>query len=1194
MDILFSPHHVGALPASAQAKVEKRAESLRTTSFQKMLDLEKKHKLERLHSAPVSSPPPPPPFEEQDRSALQSRRADSFSQKQSQLMLKAAPRSSALPSLSINIPQSPGGDCRDISGDKGLEKERQGPGDGDSGTATEPAHKQVKFLASGEHNDIDEEYGDMSDQSSICHSPTWEGYGQKKKEKKKEAERRKKEKELADKEAKAATKAAKKRLAARLSKPPPPTTTGGSAGTGTLTSADRSMSDPLLVSRHLILADRFTPSPEVDGRAASTNNLQPSWTQRPVTADMLPDSGPSGRRFVGGVKLDQERERAIYNDTQSQDSPASAQSSVSDGGIDLRQHLRNSNSDGLGSGSQSSASSVVARHDNRSPREAFPPSASRTPMLRHAPASGHSRNGSLLQGAEDRSMSNLSQESLPALLGNERGRQREGYVGHQRTQSTERAMATLSDEQLASNASHNSSSTRSSSRGTQHTRRSSLTREAMAMAMRLAGLRPTASAKEHPVKSNGLTNQTDYFGFIGQSHSNPVLDTLNNNGRMPTSPRTQDNVSPDSANDRQAVPEKSSSRGTGVEHEPVPAQGRPVTSQGLPSSREPSYVALISSNQSKKGRSLRDATRAALNMSPKGSAAQTNTPKHSAPFVLRSRLSFQSQPSASAERSTHFTAPESTEGSSMGLPLKFDHDYIQSVSSATPSSSNSVKTTEVETQPGSRVSEGSSTSSTYEDASPLPSPTTTPDTSRPQSSKDMPLVDSRNDSRGSLDDEKTLRQSLELSAASSTSTTPRLDGSETRETAEMAEEDRWSRTALPLEIDGEGQSHSAPSGTDDRQPVTTAQSQQRLSKSISDPEFRIWASAKVANSNNSPPVEQVMSIPPRSKRRDSQRLSSRDDTYVESSNGRRSRNTQDGRATNEPKERNAGAAFQHHDSDQSGADERRDAKRENSKPRHLQQQQRPKSRRQGKSARSLSSGDERGNPKSHVSPNNGPVLNSIASNDEVFLSVSSSNPFSEDPSDSTQDRFATVSAETLFPDGVSAGSSQKANRLPGPARMLSAPVTSSGSTEAPPQSGPASRPIGATPVSILKQSTRSTSELGNAQTPKTAAPILSALPKHMQLQAGISTRQPAATPAENRITPLAKMLVECCSCKFYHDLPSKVYECMAKPDAVVEDRTLGISGAITTMVKCPWCQHNMSTKCCAGYAAVVYLKEKLH
>ncbi|KAL2883024.1 hypothetical protein SGCOL_001714 [Colletotrichum sp. CLE4] len=71
--------------------------------------------------------------------------------------------------------------------------------------------------------------------------------------------------------------------------------------------------------------------------------------------------------------------------------------------------------------------------------------------------------------------------------------------------------------------------------------------------------------------------------------------------------------------------------------------------------------------------------------------------------------------------------------------------------------------------------------------------------------------------------------------------------------------------------------------------------------------------------------------------------------------------------------------------------------------------------------------------------------------------------------------------------------------------------------------------------------------------------------------------------------PVAKMLVECCSCKFLHDMPS-----MAKPDSMVEDRKLGVSGLISTTVKCPWCAHGMTTNCCAGYAAVIYLKEKLH
>ncbi|KAK7743487.1 hypothetical protein SLS53_004021 [Cytospora paraplurivora] len=78
------------------------------------------------------------------------------------------------------------------------------------------------------------------------------------------------------------------------------------------------------------------------------------------------------------------------------------------------------------------------------------------------------------------------------------------------------------------------------------------------------------------------------------------------------------------------------------------------------------------------------------------------------------------------------------------------------------------------------------------------------------------------------------------------------------------------------------------------------------------------------------------------------------------------------------------------------------------------------------------------------------------------------------------------------------------------------------------------------------------------------------------------------------LKPIAKMFVECCHCRFYQDMPSRVYEAMARPEDTVRDKRLGVSGQVTTCVKCPWCSHNMSTQCCAGYAAVVYLREKLH
>jgi hypothetical protein len=73
------------------------------------------------------------------------------------------------------------------------------------------------------------------------------------------------------------------------------------------------------------------------------------------------------------------------------------------------------------------------------------------------------------------------------------------------------------------------------------------------------------------------------------------------------------------------------------------------------------------------------------------------------------------------------------------------------------------------------------------------------------------------------------------------------------------------------------------------------------------------------------------------------------------------------------------------------------------------------------------------------------------------------------------------------------------------------------------------------------------------------------------------------------------MFVECCECKYYHDMPSKLYEAMSNPDAVLSSTDeLGFAGSVSMTVRCPWCKHEMSTKCCAGFAAMVYIKERFH
>ena len=122
--------------------------------------------------------------------------------------------------------------------------------------------------------------------------------------------------------------------------------------------------------------------------------------------------------------------------------------------------------------------------------------------------------------------------------------------------------------------------------------------------------------------------------------------------------------------------------------------------------------------------------------------------------------------------------------------------------------------------------------------------------------------------------------------------------------------------------------------------------------------------------------------------------------------------------------------------------------------------------------------------------------------------------------------------------------------------------------------------------------------------------------------------------------PIAKLFVICCKCKFWHDLPSKLYEAMALPkelhrkDDDASDKSgadakapqerkggkatekgkagkqvngngkgvTGLKGAedkvktarLETAVQCPWCEHSMTTYCCQGWTTVVYMHERHH
>lgn len=91
---------------------------------------------------------------------------------------------------------------------------------------------------------------------------------------------------------------------------------------------------------------------------------------------------------------------------------------------------------------------------------------------------------------------------------------------------------------------------------------------------------------------------------------------------------------------------------------------------------------------------------------------------------------------------------------------------------------------------------------------------------------------------------------------------------------------------------------------------------------------------------------------------------------------------------------------------------------------------------------------------------------------------------------------------------------------------------------------------------------------------------------------------PQTAIAENLgAKPVAKLFVICCKCRFWHDLPSKLYEAMALPMELHKAQTGEgrVAGArLETAVKCPWCEHAMTTSCCQGWTTVVYLHERHH
>jgi len=82
----------------------------------------------------------------------------------------------------------------------------------------------------------------------------------------------------------------------------------------------------------------------------------------------------------------------------------------------------------------------------------------------------------------------------------------------------------------------------------------------------------------------------------------------------------------------------------------------------------------------------------------------------------------------------------------------------------------------------------------------------------------------------------------------------------------------------------------------------------------------------------------------------------------------------------------------------------------------------------------------------------------------------------------------------------------------------------------------------------------------------------------------------------------AKIVFVCCSCKRWHDLPTKVFETIQRGYRPKEELDGGKGKekgkaeptAIEGVVRCPWCSHAMTMHCCESWAVLMNLHERLH
>ncbi|CAK7200944.1 hypothetical protein SEUCBS139899_003644 [Sporothrix eucalyptigena] len=1261
----------------AAAHIEGHKPLPRSESLQKMLDLERQYKLARLQQSKTSPTPPDAPvmsFQTQIRPPvpLQTRRRNSreslnqqHQQQQFQLphsldlIPPAVRRSGPASPLSITIPSPID------PNDKGQLSQRSQKAtlhnmatDSDERTAgqdsqgeTTPREKSVNFTTNGHIHEEDE--GEESDQSSICQSPSWEGYGQKKKDKKKkEAELRKKEKERLDQEQRAAYK---KKATNRLYKNPPP----DSPDLNGLRDRPSSSASARLDSSH-------GPGSR-SGRFSSSHQsrIQEVW-------------GIGMGSGLGSVPITRpiySRAPSAAGSTTDQDPPRSAVLTMPQ-----IQQQNSSGNRGLPSATEETPSS------SSNDQVSYPPTSSRSHVLRSALPTTHSRQNSastitgLSSKPDDKngqlhSTTNTSDQALGHLAEPvERGRQSaesgSSYVRKARAQSIERSIkgfmqeAALSDPNLLNGPNRTQFAYLGTAQQDPHPN----------------GHRPSSSQSRitRPFgKSNGengvngntaqststitvVLERQEKPGQQAQQPQHPEKQHKQKQAPQQTQPQRQQQPrhQPEQPSpEKNESPEKEGDSNTDYLNfvsqpysppsldltTPASGGGNIFTSIKSRIGRRSSTSSGSTSNTNT-GRSFKERAMGAMHLynSNNATSAATSIPLSQPPSRMHSQNSSQTAASSIVSSTKNETSSSSTSHN-----LQIPHRDTRRLPKAARVLGEVNQETMSQGPPAhSRPSEGSSTSSYHDDSSVPPSPASTPDTSRPQSAKGLSdtieeiQIGTPNmflPSEEDLTKPQTQHvQVNETNSATSSNTTeetrPRRPSRRTENTRDTSVDRPRSKGRVLDDLErptsrGRLLENVERPGSRGRvlEEVKAAQATGQKEQGVKEADEIIFDSATTSSpdlaeglgildeawsqSTVTPDNDAQSFVTTLTNQKSGASLKSQFGNLKEAVMLAEAQNAlgvhpalvNDQEAVAPPAYQNALQEVDETDfaegnvateKTQLGSNLRKKEKRSSQQAKHmsvLSEEPRLADRQVKRATSPAPAGSDP--RKTSIDVSFLPPLRH-----EAFIPPKSKARNSAPPPPRNHDHEAQPTqnvdapADQVMPSGRSSPSAmylQEARR--------SAPLVSS-------------------PLSNVIRSAKA-----NMSTPSLARPGLKTsasfsgaagyLPLPPPQSSSASAQQPASAPTSppfripahepEQLTksvskPLAKMLVECCHCKFFHDMPSRVYECMAQPDAVVTDRDLGVSGAITTMVKCPWCSHNMSTQCCAGYAAVVYLKERLH